>query len=321
MTATLIKQYCYIEYGITRIDAGESVKVPYNGELEAYYAVRNDGSSKATIGIQLWDWKKNRSVLWKQVTLDPGREDYGFLGFFKADGDMDLVFYAYYWDGSSWRQTDSYGTFFVRTEAPVEAPAEATHYLLIKLKPLPGANIDVLRSVINSIVMSAFARVLNIFGSAIGWQLVGNPVIAVEGQETPAGRVPSGDVWLFVFLKKIGSPIGPLASLAIFIVIGLAVYAFNGYAWALYELATARRIEAETQKEMLESMKELNEKGAVSDEEMANYIKTSQQYAKIRGTIFDIVAEWLGITPEQARALVTIVGILFILAFIKSLLR
>jgi len=105
----LIKNYCYLEYGLTRVDAGQTVNVPYNAELEAYYAVRNDGDQSGTIGIQLWDWKSSKGILWKTVNLSPGQEDYGFLGFFKATGDMDLSFIAYYWDGTKWVQTDSYG--------------------------------------------------------------------------------------------------------------------------------------------------------------------------------------------------------------------
>jgi len=46
-----------------------------------------------------------------------------------------------------------------------------------------------------------------------------------------------------------------------------------------------------------------------------------QGYEQAKKTIFDTIADMLGITPDQARLLVIGFIVLFALAFIKSLLR
>lgn len=211
-------------------------------------------------------------------------------------------------------------TFYIRLAKPIEAPAEATHFLVLKLAALPGANWDGLESALPSVVSQAFAKVINFFGSAIGWQLVGTPTLAKPGQTTPVGKVPDGQAWVFVYLKKTGSPISPLAALAIFIVVGLAVYGFVLISWALYETATAQRIAAQTEQQALSDMKELYEQGAITPEEYADYLKKRQQYTQQR-TIFDSIASLLGITPEEARMLVIGIAVFFVFVLIVSLLK
>ncbi len=211
-------------------------------------------------------------------------------------------------------------TFYIRlAAAPPTLPPEATHYMVLKLRALPFANWDGLEAALSSIVTQAFTKAVNLFGSAMGWQIVGTPVLFREGQESPAGVVPSGEGWVVIYLKKTGSPISFLAAWAIFIVVGIAIYGFVLYAWSLYEAATAKRIEAETQREVLDNIEQLYNQGAISEEEYKKILSNYEQ-AKPK-TIFQILAELLGIPEEQARLLVMGFVGLIVFAIIVSLLK
>jgi len=211
-------------------------------------------------------------------------------------------------------------TFYVRLKTAPPAPEEATHFMVLKLGALPGAAWDALKASLNSIVTQAFSQVLNLFGGPIGWQIVGTPVLYEPGQSTPIGTVPEGQGWVFIYLQKTGSPVLPLAALAGFILSFLVRIGFVILAWAVYEMAHAQLVHAESEKEIKDTVNELYEKGEISTEELKEILEAYKEKEE-EETIYDKIAKFLGITPEEARYLVIAVAVILGLAFIKSLFR
>jgi len=103
---TYIEYYPYLEP--VRYYAGQTISVDAGTTLYAHVRIVNNGDA-GKIGVQLWDWKSNKGLLWKEYNVSAGQTLDTDLGSFKASSDMDLVFYVYYWDGSRWVQTDSLG--------------------------------------------------------------------------------------------------------------------------------------------------------------------------------------------------------------------
>jgi len=211
-------------------------------------------------------------------------------------------------------------TFYVRLKtAPPPPPEEATHFMVLKLGALPGANWDGLKSALSSIVAQAFTRVANMVGGPIGWQVVGTPVLYEPGQSTPIGTVPEGQGWVFIYLKKTGSiTLGAIATVIAATLFGLG---FVILAWSLHEMAQAELVTSQTRSDIVNIAKELYEEGKLSEEEFKKILDAYETYDKTKPTIYDKIAEFLGITPEQAKYLVIGFIVIFALAFIKSLFR
>ncbi len=105
----LITDRCFLTYGATTLNAGGTLQVDKGATVGANYGVRNDGGA-GKVAVQLWDTKNNKEVLRKEFNMSAGEQRIESLGTFTVNTDMDLVFYAYYWDGSRWVQADKYGT-------------------------------------------------------------------------------------------------------------------------------------------------------------------------------------------------------------------
>jgi len=206
----------------------------------------------------------------------------------------------------------------------ISIPPEATHYVVLKLAPVIGLTPrwDWIRSTLNSAVTTAFTKTVNYFGSNMGWQLVGSPALYLEGAKTPVGTVPENEGWVFVFLKKTSSPVSFITSFVIVLLallIGGAVYCYSA---SLRESATARKIEAMTEYEIVTGSKELADKGVISSDQYASIVKATQQGEKpATKTIWESLGEMLGMPADQVRAIATAIGAIFGLMFFISLLK
>lgn len=213
-------------------------------------------------------------------------------------------------------------TFYVRLKtAPPPSPEGATHFMVLKLAALPGANWDGLKSALSSIVTQAFTRVANMVGGPIGWQVVGTPVLYEPGQSTPIGTVPEGQGWVFIYLRKTGSvPLGMVVAAIVSILVGLG---FVIVAWSLHEVSQAQLVTAQTKSDIVKTAEKLYNEGKLSEDEYRKILEaySTWEQTQPQPTIYDKIADFLGITPEQAKYLVIGLIVLFALAFIKSLLR
>lgn len=210
-------------------------------------------------------------------------------------------------------------TFYVRLKTAPPPPEEATHFMVLKLGALPVANWDGLKSALNSIVTQAFTKVANMVGGPIGWQIVGTPVLYEPGQSTPIGTVPEGQGWVFIYLKKTGSiTLGAIAAVIAATLFGLG---FVILAWSLHEMAQAKVVTSQTKSDIIKTTEELYKEGKLSEDEYRKILEAYSTWDQTQPTIYNKIAEFLGITPEEAKYLVIIVGIIFALAFIKSLFR
>lgn len=88
--------------------AGQTMEVESGTKIYAHFKVDNQAET-GKIGVQLWDFKNNKGLLWKEYTLGTLSSLEDDLGSFTADSDMDLAFIVYSWDGSNWVQADSLG--------------------------------------------------------------------------------------------------------------------------------------------------------------------------------------------------------------------
>jgi len=126
----LIRDRCFLTYGTTVINAGQTLTVEKGATVGANYGVQNQGGD-GTIAVQLYDSKSGKVILNKQFTLAGGQQRIESLGTFTVNADMDLSFIAYYWDGAKWVQTDSYGTPWWLKKA-IRDKYEAIGYLKVR---------------------------------------------------------------------------------------------------------------------------------------------------------------------------------------------
>jgi len=125
--ANLIRDRCFLTYGRTVVNPGQTIKVPGGARLGCNFGMHSDLTM--TYGVQLWDWTNRRGLLWKQRTVAVGDNWIESLGNFTVDRDMDVEIVLYrYWEGTRrWEQIDSSGRFHVRVKEerpPEERPPE-----------------------------------------------------------------------------------------------------------------------------------------------------------------------------------------------------
>lgn len=99
---------CYLEYNTTKKYANETLDVPKGVLVNVHVGIYNSGDA-GKVAVQVWDWKANQGVLWKELTMGFGEHLGQYVGTITVNADMDLGFVLYYWDGSNWVQNDTIG--------------------------------------------------------------------------------------------------------------------------------------------------------------------------------------------------------------------
>jgi len=94
-----VAEGCYVEYNGTRIYAGQTLEVLKGKTVRVYARVSNQGGP-GTIDVRVWDLlsESDRAVLWKETTMDSGQTLDLYLGSITVNADMQLELEAWYWN-------------------------------------------------------------------------------------------------------------------------------------------------------------------------------------------------------------------------------